>query len=198
MRLQHVVKKGVYAFIRCFIVVWLTWLPSLGQNRPLKSNGAVLDVGVRLQKTVNLYAENGITVQYTNPKLVAQRLYVGLSYVTSRLGTALGSNAIKQDNLLVHAAYYFRPNWVIRPVVKANAGYFNADYGDAMFNVLPSTSLLASPEVGLCYCPDIPLKINASIGYNLLTGNGVTGPGTLYPVFVQTSITWNILKKTKY
>ncbi|WP_240163544.1 hypothetical protein [Spirosoma taeanense] len=196
MRFPHLVKTGPYLLLRSFMFVWLTYSSCIGQNNPTRPNGAVLDVGVRLQKTINLYAENGITVQYTNPKLVSRRLYVGLSYVTSRLGTALRSNAIKQDNFLVHAAYYFRPNWLVRPMAKVNVGYFKADYGDAMFNVLPRTSLLASPELGLCYCPDIPLKINASVGYNLLTGNGVTGPGTLYPVFVQTSITWNILKKT--
>ena len=166
-----------------------------GQTQPSRSRGAVLDVGIRLQKSINLYTENGITAQYTNTKLVSGRLYLGASYVTSRLGTAFQSNAIKQDNFLISAAYYFRPNWIIRPVVKANVGYFKANYGSDIFNELPHTSLLASPEVGLCYCPRFPLKITGSIGYNLLTGNGLTGPGTLYPVFVQTSITWNILKK---
>jgi hypothetical protein len=175
---------------------WAILLPAFGQNRPNQSSGAVLDVGIRLQKSINLYAENGVTVQYTNPKLASQRLYFGASYVTSRLGTALvSSNAIKQDNVLLSASYYFWMKRQIRPVIKANVGYFAADYGSEIFNDLPKTSLLASPEFGLSYCPDFPLKINASIGYNLITGNGVKGPGTLYPVFVQTSITWNVLKK---
>lgn len=166
--------------------------PAFGQH---SARRAQLDVGIRLQKSVGLYTENGLTMQYSHPKLVSGRLGVGLSYVTSRLGTAFHTNAIKQDNVLATASYYFRPNWLIRPVVKANAGYFTADYGDALFDELPHTSPLVSSELGLSYCPDFPLKINASIGYNLLTGNGTTGPGTLYPVFVQTSLTWNILKK---
>ncbi len=154
-----------------------------------------LAVGIRFQKTLNLYTENGITAQYTNPRWVHNRLSVGASYVTSRLGTALSSNAIKQDNLLLFTVYYFRPNWLFQPFVKANVGYFKADYGNDLFSDLPQRSLLASPEVGLCYCPNLPLKISGSIGYNLLTGNGVSGPGTLYPVFVQSSITCNLLKK---
>lgn len=157
--------------------------------------GQQVDVGIRLQKSVGLYTENGLTAQYTSRKLASQRLYVGLSYVTSRLGTALNSNAIRQDNLLATVSYYFRPRWLIQPVVKANAGYFVADHADALFDELPKTSPLISPELGLCYCPDFPLKISGSVGVNLLTGNGLTGPGTLYPVFVQTSITWNILRK---
>ena len=197
MALQQRVKSGFSTLLSGLLFFGLAFSSSFGQDRPAQSRGAVLDVGIRLQKTINFYAENGITAQYSNQKLFAQRLYVGLSYVTSRLGTALGSNAIKQDNFLAHAAYYFRPSRLIRPLVKANIGYFNADYGDDVFDVLPRTSLLASPELGFCFCPDMPLKINASIGYNLLTGNGVTGPGTLYPVFVQTSITWNVLKKNR-
>lgn len=176
--------------------------PSFGQPRPSagvrtgsRAVGAVLDVGVRLQQTIGLYNENGITAQYSSPKLASQRLYVGLSYVTSRLGTALNTNAIRQDNVLASVSYFFHPKWLIQPVAKVNVGYFRADYGDALFDDLPQSSLLASPELGLCYCPNSPLKIGATIGYNGLTGNGETGPGTLYPVFVQTSITWNILKK---
>ncbi len=192
--------NAIYLFVPLFVGATLS--PALGQERPpqsthARSNGAVLDIGVRLQKSINLYAENGIMVQYTQPKLASSQLYVGLSYISSRLGTALNSNAIKQDNYLVSASYYFRPKWLIQPVVKANVGYFSAHYGSPIFNELPRTSLLASPEFGLCYCPNFPLKINASIGYNLLTGNGRSGPGTLYPVFVQTSITWNILKTSK-
>ncbi|MBC3786172.1 hypothetical protein [Spirosoma utsteinense] len=179
------------------LLAWATLSITTAQNRPARSTGAVLDLGIRLQNSVNLYAENGITAQYTHPKLASKRLYIGLSYVTSRLGTALNSNAIKQDNFLASASYYFRPNWLVRPVARVNVGYFAADYGSSLFDVLPKTSLLASPEFGLCYCPNFPLKINASIGYNVITGDGLTGPGTLYPVFIQTSVTWNILKSAK-
>lgn len=174
----------------CLLLATLIAGPVYGQ--------AQLDVGIRLQKSINLYTENGLTMQYTNPKLVHNRLYIGASYVSSRLGTALSSNAIKQDNVLATVSYYFRPTWLIQPVVKANIGYFRADYGNAIFDDLPQTSPLASTELGLCYCPNSPLKINGSVGVNLITGDGLAGPGTLYPVFVQTSITWNILKKLKH
>ena len=179
-----IIPKSTSLLFFCF---WLSGPLAFGQRSQPATSESVLDVGIRLQKSINLYTENGITAQYTNPKWVNSRLYVGASYVTSRLGTALSSNAIKQDNLLFFTAYYFRPAWTIQPFVKANAGYFRADYGNELFRDLPHSSPLVSPEVGLCYCPDFPLKIGGSIGYNLLTGNGVTGPGTLYPVFVQSN-----------
>lgn len=190
--LFYIMKKN---FVLPVLFSWAIFLPAIGQNRSAQPSGAVLDVGIRLQKSINLYAENGVTVQYTNPKFASKRLYVGFSYVTSRLGTALSSNAIKQDNVLLTGSYYFWMKRQIRPVIKANVGYFMANYGNDLFNDLPRTSLLASPEFGFSYVPDFPLKINASIGLNLLTGNGITGPGTLYPVFVQTSITWDVLNK---
>lgn len=177
------------------LCIWACCSATFGQGPQLATSGPVLDVGIRLQKSINLYTENGVTLQYSHPKWVNHRLYVGASYVTSRLGTALSSNAIKQDNLLLFTTYYFRPNWIVEPFVKVNVGYFKAHYGADLFNDLPQSSPLVSPEIGLSYCPNFPLKIGGSIGYNLITGNGVTGPGTLYPVFVQTSITWNILKK---
>lgn len=175
------------------VLSWFAALVAQAQDRPA---GAVLDLGIRAQKTIGLYTENGITAQFAHTKLANQRLYVGLTYVTSRLGTALHSNAIKQDNYLASVMYLFRPSWLIRPLVRLNAGYFRADYGSELFRDLPQSSLLASPEIGLCVCPRFPLKLNASVGYNLLTGDGVNGPGTLYPVFVQTSLTWNVLQKT--
>lgn len=187
---------SIHTHYYCLLLVLACGLfaaPVRAQEQP---TGSVLDVGVRSQKSIGLYTENGITAQFAHTKLVNQRLYVGVSYVTSRLGTALNTNAIKQDNYFASVTYLFRPNWLVRPLVRLNAGYFRADYGSELFRDLPHTSLLASPELGLCLCPRFPLKLSASVGYNLLSGNGLTGPGTLYPVFVQTSLTWNVLHRS--
>jgi hypothetical protein len=158
---------------------------------------SILDVGLRLQKDVGLYTENGIAVAYSNKNHAPDRLYVGFSYFTSRLGTALNSNAIKQDNFLINAAWYFRRNHVIRPLAKANVGYFSSDY-PAMFNMLPHSSLMASAEGGVCFQTHTPLKIATTFGYNLISGKGNNNtPGTLYPFYYQLTLSWNILKPAK-
>ncbi len=162
----------------------------------LKAQNSVLDVGVRLQKSVNLYYENGVTAQYTNDRLFSKRLYFGLSYVTSRLGSAIGSNAIKQDNIFLSTTYFFRPDRKLQPFLRLNTGYFHSDLEEEIFDDLPNSSLLLSPEAGLRFKTNSPIKIGASIGYNLITGDGSKGPGTLYPVFIQSSITWIILNNT--
>jgi hypothetical protein len=169
---------------------------TLGGNSA-NAQGSILDAGIRLQQTVNLYNENGIALSYSDKKLLTDRLYFGFSYASSRLGTAFNSNAIKQDNFLVSAAWYFRQNHAIRPFVRLNTGYFSADYVEAIFNVLPRSSLLLSSDFGLCFQTGLPLKISTSLGYNFITGNGLSGPGTLYPVFYQLTLSWNIFDHTK-
>jgi hypothetical protein len=163
----------------------------------VNAQSSILDAGVRLQQTVNLYNENGIALSYSNKNILPDRLYFGFSYATSRVGTAFNSYAIKQDNYLVSAAWYFRQGHVVRPFARLNTGYFSADYGEAIFNVLPRSSALLSSDFGLCFQTGLPLKISTSLGYNFITGNGLSGPGTLYPVFYQLTLSWNIFDHTK-
>lgn len=154
-----------------------------------------LDVGVRVQKTVNLYWENGFSVQYSNRNVKPDNLYFGFSYVTSRLGSAFNSNAIKHDYFLFNTSWYFRKQHILRPLVRLNVGYFVADYEEAIFDVLPNTSLVISPEAGLIVDTKSPLKLMAAMGYNIITGNGEQGAGTLYPLFFQTTISWALLRQ---
>lgn len=170
-----------------FIFFFFPLIDCYSQNR-------ILDVGLRFQKSINLYYENGVSFHYTDETLFSQRLYVGFSYVTSRLGSAWGSNALKQDNFLLSSTYFFRPMHKFQPFVRLNAGYFYADLESEIFDDLPNTSFLLSPEAGIGLKTNSPFKIMASIGYNVLTGDGIDGPGTLYPVFIQTTISWNIIK----
>ena len=156
----------------------------------------IMEVGLRVQKTVNLYWENGVSFQYSHSRVKHDQLYFGFSYVSSRFGSAFNSNAIKQDNFLLSTSWHFKRHKVIRPVTRLNLGYFYADYGSPLFDVLPNTSFLVSPEIGLAYKhKKTPLKVMLGIGYNLVTGDGTRGAGTVYPLFTQTTVSWNISKK---
>jgi hypothetical protein len=150
------------------------------------------DVGLRFQKTVDLYYENGITGQY----YFTNQVVFGASYITSQLGSAMGSNAIKQDNYILSGSYFFRPKKLLQTFLRLNTGYFTADYESNIFKNLQNSSALLSLDGGLLYSFKTPIKLNLSLGYNVFTGDGVNGAGTLYPVFFQTSVMWN-LKKTK-
>ncbi len=155
----------------------------------------IFDVGIRLQQTVNLYNENGVALAYSPSNKRNDKLYFGFSYVTSRLGSAFNSNAIKQDNILVSAAWLLRKNHIIRPFGRLNTGFFHSNYGDKIFNDLPNSSLLFSPDLGISFETNKPLKFSTSFGYNLITGDGLSGPGTLFPAYYQLTTSWSVFQK---
>jgi hypothetical protein len=175
------------------------WFPALLAclmgTQAVHAQKPVLDVGLRFQKTVNLYWENGFSVQYSPARVKHDQLYFGVSYISSRFGSAMNSNAIVQDNYLFTTSWYFSPRNKFRTLLRLNLGYFMADYEDPLFDVLENTSYLLSPEFGFLYRTNSPVSIMLTAGYNVFTGNGEEGAGTLYPVFVQTTLSWNLFRK---
>ncbi len=154
-----------------------------------------LKAGIKLQKTQKMYWENGISFDLTSQKIWDRRLHLGASYVTSRLGSALNSNAIKQDNFVISGTYHFRHKKQFQPTARLNIGYFYADYEEDIFDVLPNSTFLFSMDVGLSYEFKFPLTVNISTGYNFNYGNGTKGPGTLYPIYYQMSIYYTLLNQ---
>lgn len=167
-----------------------------GQSTDIKKKWlGEFKVGLRLQKTQKLYWENGLTLDFTSPKIANNRVHFGFSYVSSRLGSAMGTNAIKQDNFLINFGYHFRHQKKMQPFIRANTGYFYADYESDIFDVLPNSALLLSLDTGVSYKFNAPVTLNFSVGYNLNAGTGAAGPGTLYPVFYQLSVFYTLFKK---
>jgi hypothetical protein len=166
-----------------------------GQNQEIKNDFlGEFKVGFRIQKTQKLYWENGLTVDFTSAKILKSRLHLGVSYVSSRFGSAMGTNAIKQDNFLVSAGYFFRHQKKLQPFTRFNTGFFSADYESEIFDVLPNTALLLSVDAGFSYQFNAPITLQISTGYNINTGTGSNGPGTLFPVFYQLSLYYTLFK----
>jgi hypothetical protein len=155
-----------------------------------------LDVGIRIQKTHGMYWENGITAQYTIEKFKPDNFYIGLSYVSSRLGTAMSSNALKQDNYIFNTGWNFGKE--VKPLrfhARLNFGYFHAEQVSDIFKDVPNTAFLFSPEIGLKYTfSQLPLTLNLGSGYYLLTGEGADSPGTLQPLYYHLDVTYQIFK----
>jgi hypothetical protein len=53
---------------------------------------------------------------------------------------------------------------------------------------------LTSIDLGLSYTPIKPLKAQVSLGYNIITSDGTSGVGTVYPLYFNIIIMWNILQ----
>ena len=185
------IKKLIFSILSLFFFI------SLQAQTESTKEAWLIEVkgGVKLQKTQKLYWENGFSFDFSSQKIWDRRIHLEVGYVTSRLGSAMGSNAIKQDNFTISGSYHFRHKKQLQPITRLNLGYFHADYEDDIFDVLPNSSLLLSFDIGLSYEFHFPVTVNLSAGYNIISGNGTSGPGTLYHIYYQMSIYYTLLRK---
>jgi hypothetical protein len=158
------------------------------------ANESQLSFGIKLQKTHTLYYENGIIAEYSSSAFLGNNFHSGFSYITSRFGTAFNSNALKQDNFLLHTSYTFLKKAILNPFIKVKAGFIIADYQSPLFDEIDNRMPLTSIDLGFSYTPIIPLKAQVSLGYNIITSDGTKGVGTLYPLYFNFIVMWNILK----
>jgi len=171
--------------------VFLLFLPLLKAQTAIPYE---LAVGLRVQKTEQLYWENGVGADFTSDFLLQKKIHLKLSYVTSRIGSAFLSNAVRQDNVIIGADWRFRSDKDFQLFAGLNTGFFHADMEIPKFDVLPHNSMLLQLEAGLFYKFKFPLATSLSVGYNVINGDGVNIPGTLFPVYYQLSVFYYINK----
>lgn len=151
-----------------------------------------LKIGLAFQKVEGLYWENGIAADLSSDYLLKKKLHLKFHYLSSRLGSAMGTNAILQDNFIIGADWRFRSEKSLQIAAGFNAGLFVADYESDIFDGLPKASMLLAPEAGLYYQFKFPVSAGIVVGYNLINGNGVNVPGTLFPVYYRLSVLYNL------
>jgi len=154
-----------------------------------------LALGLKFQKTEQLYWENGVAADFTSDFLVHKKIHLKLSYLTSRIGSAFLSNAIRQDNVVFGADWRFRSDKDFQVYAGLNTGFFHADMELPKFDVLPHNSLLLQMETGFFYKFKFPAAASVSLGYNVINGDGVNLPGTLFPVYYQLSFFYYLNNK---
>lgn len=109
---------------------------------------------------------------------------VRTAYLASRLGSAIGSNALKQDYFLLGADWHTPVADKLSWVAGLHTGIFVVDYEEDVFANLPASSALLSISTGLNYSAGaVDLQLVA--GYNLISGDGAEIPGSLFPVYYQ-------------
>lgn len=185
------IMKGNIMFIYSYL---LSFFIFLAFSFTLCATEPELSLGLKFQKTHKLYYENGIIAEYSSSAFLGDKFHSGFSIITSRLGSAFNSNAIKQDIFLLHTSYSFLDKAIVNPFIKLNAGFIIADYQDPVFDNIDNTMPLSSIDFGLSYSPKMPLKAQASFGYNIITSDGTSGVGTVYPLYFNILIMWDILK----
>lgn len=149
-------------------------------------------VGPAFQKTQSFYWENGLAAEYSSPTLLNNHLHLQMTFLSSSLGTALlYDNAVGQSQVDLGADWHFGPKKPLQFFAGLQTGYFKADYEEPIFDVIPQSSLLMAVHMGLNY--DIhPISVKLKAGYHLINGDGANVPGTLFPVYYQLAIFYNL------
>jgi hypothetical protein len=169
-----------------------------GQTDAATKPSQTFSAGLRFQKAGGFYWSNGITAEYSNEKILKQKISLGFNLISSKLGTALNSNAIPFYEADLAVIKYFRQSKSFKPQLRLNFGYAHANYGSETFNSIPNHSFLLSFEAGAVYDFKFPIRIGLTGGYNFITGNGENGLGVIYPVYAQASIIYRLLPKSKW
>ncbi len=158
--------------------------------------GQTFNVGIKIQKSHLMYWENGISAQYSFEKFKPNQFYLGFDYLTSVLGSALGSNALPQHRYLASAAWHFRKEKAFQIVTKLNVGFLHVNLGSDLFKDLPQNAFLVSPEVGLRYnFTQLPLAVHLGGSWNLNFAPEGNSPGTLTPLAYNLTIYYPLFKK---
>ena len=170
--------------MRCIVVLIIFSSVVMGGN--------TYKLGLKMQKVPNLYYENGLVMDYSSDNMMNSKLHLSAGFVSSRLGSAMGSNALKQEEYLLSAGLLFRQGKMLNPLLKLNTGLFMLDTEFEIFSDLPDRSMLLSLEFGLGIDLNGPFDVSTSVGYNLISGNGLEGPGTLYPIFLNLTANYTL------
>ena len=182
-------KKGFFLFF------WGILGCIQNSDAQIDTAGSDFNLGLRTKKYVGFYYLNGISGDISFKKVMDHKLHFGFNVASSLLGSGLGSNAVTATEVELSVARYYRVHKRLQPVFRLNVGFANAHYGDAIFDDLPQNDMLLSFEPGLCYTfsqKQNRMKLLLNGGYNFISGNGMTGLGTVYPVYGTISFFWKM------
>jgi hypothetical protein len=147
------------------------------------TNTVQLELGLRTKKYVGFYWVNGLSLEISTHKIASGSLHLGVNLASSSFGSAFRSNAIPTFETEIAIIKYFRDKKSFQPITRLNLGYSKAFYGEGFSNIT-STGMLCSIETGFQYRIIKKLTANLFGGYNLFTGNGINGLGTIYPIYI--------------
>jgi hypothetical protein len=181
--------------LKVCIAAILLLFPLLLSAQEESSAAGRLDVGLNFKKYGGFYWVNGVAAEFSSKKILKEKLSFGLSIQSSLLGSAIASNAISTFETELAAIKYFRRSKSLQPFIRLNSGFAVNDYGDAELNQLTRSGFLLAFETGLKY--QMPMaegrySMGISGGYNIFTGDGITGLGTIYPVYARFLLLYRI------
>jgi len=142
-------------------------------------------VGVSLKKFAGFYSMGGLCAEASSARLDKGQLFLGLNITSSSLGSAFFNNGIPVIVSEVYARRVLLKQRRVKPFVMLNLGYAKAFPGSDKYNSLTTSALLVSPEAGVACGISSHTSAQGGMGYHITSGNGLKGPGFIYPVCFQ-------------
>ena len=167
------------------MIVAAAWFSMLAADLRAGDSTRTFYGGITLRKMAGFYWLNGFSAEYRPKQFLHGHFRTGLNLTSSMFGSALVSRAIPVYCYELYAQFQLRRKALISPFVTLSAGYAHAVYGGEFAGSLQRWQSLVAPEVGMSVKPFNRIDFHLSAGYNIISGNGVSGMGVIYPVFFQ-------------
>jgi len=149
-----------------------------------------------LQRSMGMYTENGLSLDYRNASMRSSKVEYNLFAITSVLGSALGTNALRQAHFGLSSTYFFRKDKALRSYVRLGVAYFVSEKTAAIFETVPRKDTYIFPETGIRYAwQKTPLSLLMGLGYRVQMNPENQSPGTLNPLFYHLTLSYVVFTK---
>lgn len=159
-----------------FLLLFCTagWKPASSQDLPIFSGGIVFEHNSSFQPGAEVFWQ------------ASRHTRLGVSWTTTRLATAWGSNDLVKDRVQVHMQRHLVPHWSVHPFARISLGYERFDReDDVLFALLDNDALTLAFRLGLEGRAG-PVRLFADGGFHALTASTVypvvTSFGLLFPL----------------
>jgi hypothetical protein len=141
--------------------------------------------GLSFKKFAGFYSMGGVCAEVSGARMGKGQLFLGLNVTSSSLGSAFLNNGIPVIASEVYGRWAFLKQKRVQPFVMLNVGCAKAFPGSDKYNSITTSALLVSPEAGVACRISSHISAQGGLGYHLTSGNGLKGPGFIYPVCFQ-------------
>lgn len=140
----------------------------------------------------NYSTQPGLQVSYASPALLGGKPRFSASYSTTRIATALGSNALAEDRLQAGAGWHFRTARTLSPYAGVNIGFTRFDREDEqLFELLDNSAPILSLLLGLEARLHPAIRASGSVGYSALQSS------TVYPFLASVGVHYHLNRRTR-
>lgn len=153
-------------------------------------------IGPVMRKYTGFYWLNGAGAEFHPQSLRKYNCLLGVTLVHSNLGTNLLAKAIPTFNFEIAAIKKFKLTHFLAARVALHGGYAHANYGHATFEKIANQAPLVGLDFGMDYKHKQWLAV-ATLGYQGISGTGVKGLATVFPVYLQIKVLYLISELNK-